>query len=172
MTEKLRETRYARELAAAKLPSRPGRKSFVAIERIHVKKADQVEIRFSSWAGTRMLPRPLNLPEEELLPLLEAALRAGVFSETFTQGLRSVLAGTGAPPEPAASTATDLEKVQAHFHTLIRSRAGDRIGDQASSLPELSKEDGLRRSPPGSRWTAWTGASSTGGTRQRRDSGS
>ena len=70
-----------------------------------------------------------------------------MFSATFTQGLRSVLAGTDAPAEPAASTATDLEKVQAHFHTLIRSRAGDRIGDQASSLPELSKEDGSEEKP-------------------------
>jgi hypothetical protein len=87
MTQKLRDTRHARELANAKLPSGPGRKSFAAIERIHVKKADQVEIRFSSWEGSRMLPRPLDLTEEELLPLLDAALRAGVFSETFIEAL-------------------------------------------------------------------------------------
>lgn len=141
MTQRLRDTRYARELAAAKLSSGPGGKTFVGIERIHVKQTDQIEIRFSSWEGTRMLPRALDLPEEELLPL-EAALRAGVFTETFARGLRSVVAGMGAPPDPAAaSTTTDLEKVQAHFHTLIRSRAGDRVGDEASSLPVLSKTE-------------------------------
>ncbi len=100
MTQKLRDTRYARELANAKLPSGPGRKSFVAIERIHVKQLDQVEIRFSSWEGTKMLPRPLDLPEEELLPLLEAALRGGVFSDGFTEGLRGVLVAM-APSAPA-----------------------------------------------------------------------
>ena len=147
MTQRLRDTRYARELVAAKLPSGPGRKSLVAIERIHVKQADQVEIRFSSWEGTRMLPRPLDLPEEELLPLLEAALRGGVFSDTFTEGLRRVLAAVEAPAESVAPAATDLERVQAHFHTLIRSRAGDRLGDQASSLPQLSKEEGSEEEP-------------------------
>ena len=148
MTHKLRDTRYARELAAAKLPSGPGGKAFVAIERIHVKQADQVEIRFSSWEGTKMLPRPLDLPEEELLPLLGAALQEGVFSESFAQGLRTLLGGAGAPPETAvAAPATDLERVQGHFHALIRTRAGDRIGEQASSLPELSKEHGSEEEP-------------------------
>lgn len=148
MTQRLRDTRYARELAAAKLPSGPGGKAFVAIERIHVKQTDQIEIRFSSWEGTRMLPRALDLPEEELLPLLEAALRAGVFTETFARGLRSVVAGMGAPADTAAvSTTTDLEKVQAHFHTLIRSRAGDRVGDKASSLPAISKTEGSEENP-------------------------
>jgi hypothetical protein len=49
MTQPLRDTRYARELATAKLPSGPGGNSFVAIERIFVKQAEQVEIRFSWW---------------------------------------------------------------------------------------------------------------------------
>lgn len=147
MTQKLRDTRYARELANAKLPSGPGGKSFVAIERIHVKAADQVEIRFSGWEGARMMPRPLDLPEEELLPLLEAAFRGGVFSDGFTQGLRRVMAELGDPAGTAARAATDLERVQLHFHELIRTRAGDRIGDQASSLPELSKDVGSEEEP-------------------------
>ena len=147
MTQRLRDTRYARELAAAKLPSGPGGKSFVAIERIHVKQADQVEIRFSSWEGTRMLPRPLDLPEEELLPLLEAALREGVFSDDFIQGLRRLVAGVAEPKETVARAASDLDKVQLYFHGLIRSRAGDRIGDQASSLPVLLKGVGTEEEP-------------------------
>jgi hypothetical protein len=85
---KPRETKYARELASAKLPSGTGGKSSVAIERLHVKQADQVKIRFSQWTGSRMMPKPLDLTEEELLPLFDAAMRAGVFSDAFTQGLR------------------------------------------------------------------------------------
>jgi hypothetical protein len=148
MTQKPRETRYVRELAAAKLPVGPGGKVSVAIERIHMKKADQVEIRFSSWQGTRMLPRPLGLPEEELLPLFDAALRAGVFSDRFIRDLGGLLASAMAPVEAAAApSATDLEKIQAHFHNLIRSRAGDLIGAQASSMPQLSRERASEEEP-------------------------
>jgi hypothetical protein len=135
-----RETRYARELASAKLPSGPGGKSSVAIERLHVKAADQVRIRFSQWSGSRMMPRALDLPEEELLPLLEAAIRAGVFSDEFTMGLRRLLSEARPPAEPpAAAAAADLEKVQAHFHALIHLRAGDKLGAQAKRLPALSR---------------------------------
>ena len=155
MTQKLRDTRYARELANAKLPSGPGRKSFVAIERIHVKQLDQVEIRFSSWEGTKMLPRPLDLPEEELLPLLEAALRGGVFSDGFTERLRGVLvamapsapAPQAAPAPPAITGTSDLQKIQAHLHELIHARAGDRLGAQASSLPALAAGQGTEDDP-------------------------
>ncbi len=119
----------------------------MAIERIHVKQADQVEIRFSSWDGDRLLPRPLDLPEAELLPLIEAAIREGVFSETFTDGLRRLVAGPGPAAEAAAEPATELERVREHFHTLIRSRAGAGLGDQASSLPELSANTGSEEEP-------------------------
>ncbi len=158
MTQKLRDTRYARELANAKLPSGPGRKSFVAIERIHVKQLDQVEIRFSSWEGTKMLPRPLDLPEAELLPLLEAALRGGVFSDGFTEGLRGVLVAmapvpvaapvtAAAPAPPGPPVSSDLEKIQTHLHDLIRTRAGDGLGAQASSLPILAAGEGTEDHP-------------------------
>jgi hypothetical protein len=137
---KPRETKYARELASAKLPSGPGGKSSVAIERLHVKQANQVKIRFSQWTGSRMMPKPLDLPEEELLPLLDAAMRAGVFSDAFTQGLRRMVSEAGPPVDlAAAGPDADLEKVQAHFHALIRSRAGTALGAQAASLPRLSR---------------------------------
>jgi hypothetical protein len=147
-TPKRRETPYARELATAKLPSGTDGKAFVAIERIHVKQADQVEIRFSWWQGARMMPRPLDLPEEELLPLLKAAVDAGVFSDEFLTGLRRVLgAPTASPGKPAATPANDLEKVQAHFHELIRTRAGHALGTQAESLPRLAREQGTEEEP-------------------------
>jgi hypothetical protein len=137
MTQPLRDTRYARELATAKLPSGPGGNSFVAIERIFVKQAEQVEIRFSWWEGSRMMPRPLDLPEDELLPLMRVAIRAGVFSEAFVESLRSLVneLGTGSAPK-VAQELTELERVQAHFHDLIRSRAGDLV--RATNLPSLA----------------------------------
>lgn len=87
----LRDTDYASEIATAKLPSGSTGESFVAIERIYVKQAQQTEIRFSWWEGTRMMPRPLDLPESELLPLMRDAIMAGVFSEEFLRGLAVAL---------------------------------------------------------------------------------
>jgi hypothetical protein len=148
MTQKLRETRYVRELAAAKLPIGTRAKASVAIERIEVKKDKQVKLRFSSWQGARMQAQPLDLTEDELLPLFDAALRAGVFSDEFIRDLGGLLASARAPVQavPAPPT-TDLEKIQGHFHDLIRSRAGDLLGDQASSLPQLSREQASEEEP-------------------------
>ena len=38
------------------------------IERIFVKEHQQEEIRFSWWKDGRLAPRPLDLPESDLLP--------------------------------------------------------------------------------------------------------
>jgi hypothetical protein len=139
MTQPLRDTRYARELATAKLPSGPGGNSFVAIERIFVKQAEQVEIRFSGWEGSRMMPRPLDLPEDELLPLMRVALRAGVFSEAFVESLRTLVSELGnGSASKVAQELTELERVQAHFHDLIRSRAGDLVRENSTNLPSLA----------------------------------
>lgn len=147
MTQRLRDTRYARELAAARLPTGPGGTSLAAIERIHVKQADQVEIRFSSWEGTRLLPRALDLPEEELLPLLEAAIREGVFSDGFIEGLRRAIGGSSLPAETTARAATDLERVQRHFHQLIRSRTAELPDPSPLTLPKLSLEKASEEEP-------------------------
>ena len=40
-----------------------------------MKRAKQIGIRFSQWERSKMIPRALDLPEEELLPLLSAAIR-------------------------------------------------------------------------------------------------
>jgi hypothetical protein len=138
MTPPLRDTRYARELATTRLPSGPDGTAFVAIERIFVKQTEQVEIRFSGWEGSRMMPRPLDLPEEELLPLLRAAIAAGVFSDGFLDALRGVLAEgrrTGEPPSDRPLT--ELGRVQANFHELIRARAGTLLQEQSAPLPTL-----------------------------------
>jgi hypothetical protein len=95
-----------------------------------------------------MMPRPLDLPEEELLPLLASAFRAGVFSEMFTEGLRVVLDKlSSAPRSEEPDTATELERIQAHLHTLMRSRAGDLIREHQLSLPVLTAEVGTEGEP-------------------------
>lgn len=147
MTQPLRDTKYARELATARLPS-PRGKASAAIERIFVKRAKQIEIRFSSWQGSRLMPRALDLPEEQLLPLLKAACQVGVFSDGFIQGLRSlVLEIAGEPPAPDPSKLTELDRLQTHFHALIRARAGGLIRENASNLPRLSTEVGSEEEP-------------------------
>lgn len=143
MTQKLRETRFLRELAVAKLPA--GGKAFAAVERIYVKKTKREEIRFSLWQGARMQAKPLGLPEAELLSLLRTGLEAGVFSDDFIGGLREALGG--APPAARAAPATDLDRVQAHFHELIRARAGERLGAEGVSLPTLAKGRGTEEEP-------------------------
>ena len=138
MTQPLRDTKYARELASAKLPSGSTGSSYVAIERIFVKQMEQVEIRFSCWEGSRMLPRALDLPEEELLPLIRAAIREGVFSEAFMESLRSMMRELKDSEPEVSRELTDLDRVQAHFHALIRSRAGDQLRGHAIDLPTLA----------------------------------
>jgi hypothetical protein len=66
---KPRETKYARELASAKLPSGLGGKPSVAFER---------------------------------LPLLDAAMHAGVFSDAFTQGLRRLVSESWSRAAPGS----------------------------------------------------------------------
>ena len=147
MSQPLRDTKYAREIATAKLPSGPGAEAYAAIERIFVKQTEQIEIRFSWWEGTRMMPRPLDVPEEELLPLLKAACQTGVFSDVFVQELRALLeeivGGSGKP----AGELTDLDRVQSQFHALIRERAGGMIRENAPDLPKLSLGHGSESEP-------------------------
>jgi hypothetical protein len=80
----IRETDYAKCLASAGTEER--------IERLLVRASGQEEIRFSWWKdGTMFMPRPLDLPEAELLPLIQEAIVNGVFSEEFLEGLWRIL---------------------------------------------------------------------------------
>jgi hypothetical protein len=80
-----RDTKYATEIASAAddLDQR--------IERLYVKGWKQDEIRFSWWRNGKMMPRPLDLPEKELLPLMSSAIRSGVFTDDFLRGLQTAL---------------------------------------------------------------------------------
>ncbi len=82
----MRDTTYAKELATA-LDAHGQR-----IERLHVKEHDRPEIRFSWWPGGAMANRPLDLPEEELLPLLAQAFEKEVFTLKFEADLLVLLA--------------------------------------------------------------------------------
>ena len=81
----MRDTKYATEIQTAQ--DGIGQ----SIERIFVKEHQREEIRFSWWTNGTMVIRPLDLPEDELLPLMRQAIRKGVFSDTFLKGLHEAL---------------------------------------------------------------------------------
>jgi hypothetical protein len=87
----MRDTKYARELAVGRREYESGDQ--VRIERLFIKDLQQEEIRFSWWKGSRMVMRPLDLPEDDLLELFEDAMHEGVFSQTFLRNLRALLPG-------------------------------------------------------------------------------
>lgn len=80
----MRNTKYAREIVSA-------RSDEFRIERIFVNDQGREEIRFSWWPGGRFIPRPLDVTEDELLPLLQAAIVAGVFTDQFLIRLKTAL---------------------------------------------------------------------------------
>ena len=85
----MRDTSYAKEIASASAIFPSG--SEARIERLLIKESQQEEIRFSWWKDNHLIPRPLDLPEEELLILLKSALQANVFSESFITALQEML---------------------------------------------------------------------------------
>ena len=85
----MRDTPYAKELVTANFVFPDGDEG--RIERLYVKELQQDEIRFSWWKDGKMMMRPLDLREDELLPLLANAIEKGVFSEAFLKGLKALL---------------------------------------------------------------------------------
>lgn len=84
----MRDTKYAREIATASLPSGD---SEVRIERLFVKDPQQEEIRFSWWKNGQMMMRPLDLPEDELVQLIDLAIKNNVFTSGFLGALKGLL---------------------------------------------------------------------------------
>jgi hypothetical protein len=86
----MRDTSYATELkppaSIAFDASNEGR-----IEHIFVKEHSQEEIRFSWWRDGRMMMRPLDLSENDLLTLLHDAFERGIFTTVFRAKLRDML---------------------------------------------------------------------------------
>lgn len=81
----MRDTKYAREIVS--VIDEHGQ----SIERIHVKEPGQDEIRFSFWKDGNMVVRPLDLPEDQLLALLDQAFQTGVFTADFRKKLHGLL---------------------------------------------------------------------------------
>lgn len=81
----MRDTKYAREIATGCFTYD---NEEARIERLFVKALNQEEIRFSWWKNGKMAPRPLDLPEKDLLKLLESGFE-DVFSMNFLISLKS-----------------------------------------------------------------------------------
>ncbi len=61
------------------------------IEKLHIKETGEEEVRFSWWKDGKMVPRPLDLSEDDLIALFRDALSKDVFSPIFRTKLRSML---------------------------------------------------------------------------------
>lgn len=72
----MRDTVYATELCPpAVLTDEDGE---ARLERLQLKKTGEVVIRLLWWKNGRMIPRPLDLTEQDLIRLLATGLRQGV----------------------------------------------------------------------------------------------
>jgi hypothetical protein len=72
----MRDTSYAEERATSSVGAN-------RIERIYVKEFRQEEIRLSWWPNGKMAPRPLDVPEEQLIELVAKGIADGVLSGQF-----------------------------------------------------------------------------------------
>lgn len=93
MSKIIKETKYCKVLRQAKI-----REYNIAygIEKIFVKELNQEEIRFVYFKDTyrqeeQLVPRPLDLPEEDLLKLIEVAIKQNVFSKEFLNNLKEIV---------------------------------------------------------------------------------
>jgi hypothetical protein len=73
----MRDTDYATEIVPPAILTFPSGDE-ARIERLRIKSSGNVEIRFSWWKDGRMMMRPLDLGEADLLKLLATAIRQGV----------------------------------------------------------------------------------------------
>ncbi len=90
MNGELRDTPYALELmrvSGNKEVYEDGAISEARIERIHRHEDDKVLIRFSWWVDNKFQPRPLDITEETLLPMLVEAIQRGMFTTDFVNKL-------------------------------------------------------------------------------------
>lgn len=84
----MRDTDYATELVTATFAWGD---SEARIERLLIKESQQEEIRFSWWKDGRLVMRPLDLTEDDLISLFRDAVERGVFTQPFRKALRQIL---------------------------------------------------------------------------------
>jgi RecG-like helicase len=111
-----KETRYCILLNQAKY--KVNEYSY-CLEKIYVKEdRQQEEIRFALYKTsldkkgqeiTKLVPRPLDTTEEELLELLKEALSKEIFSKTFLKNLKHMLQeNTNARTQKQSTTITEV----------------------------------------------------------------
>jgi len=61
------------------------------MERLYVKETDRQVVRFSCWPNGKIASKPLEVTEEQLLHLMQAAIKEDVLTEDFVWELRSFL---------------------------------------------------------------------------------
>ena len=79
----MRETKYAVELTEPAVRQWPNGEE-ARIEKLHRRESGEEEIRFSWWKGGKIVPRPLDLSENDLLLLLKDAFSKDVFTQPRT----------------------------------------------------------------------------------------
>jgi len=89
----IRSTKYCDLLKQGRVDTD---RSASAIEKIYVKELGRTEIRFAYYKKTannrdRLVLRPLDLDEDELLELFDNAVKNEVFSENFRKKLKEIL---------------------------------------------------------------------------------
>lgn len=91
MGSTMRDTDYATELRSSTIRFEDGSEG--RIELLLVKQFDHEEIRFSWWKDGRIMMRPLDLPESDLIELLAAGIRDGVIGDGFLAKIQERLGG-------------------------------------------------------------------------------
>ena len=86
----MRDTNYAQELCEPGIHRFPNGDE-ARIEKLHVHQTGGQEVRFSWWRDGKMLPRPLDLSEEDLIALFRDALQKDVLTPAFRMKLKSML---------------------------------------------------------------------------------
>ncbi|MGB7169073.1 MAG: hypothetical protein WBD32_08725 [Acidobacteriaceae bacterium] len=86
----MKETGYTTELTPSGIRSFPNGDQ-ARIEKLYIKESGEEEVRLSRWKNGKMLPRPLDLSEDDLLILFRDALSKDVFTPAFRMVLRTML---------------------------------------------------------------------------------
>lgn len=91
--KKLKETKYCFLLKQGKVTVDD---SIFSVERIYVKVMEREEIRFGLYKENknqveRLIPRPVDVTEEELLQLISEGKSKGVFSKKFIEELKEII---------------------------------------------------------------------------------
>ena len=85
MPEALRKTRYAELCSHATVGESTGDEK--RLEKIWVKSRKEEILRWTWWRDGKMLPRPAEMNEPELIALIDRGFQAGVLSSFFLRQL-------------------------------------------------------------------------------------